>query len=260
MATDRTIFSSAQAPGSATHSASPFGQCYLLSREERVLLAPAAQVLSSMEDGLRPLSQVVPRRNLASHQSRFACLGTNRGRPRRRAFGGRARQSNHSLRGTWRRGGLRCGKKTKGRKRFIIVDTLGLLLGVVVVPASVPERMGAQGLLEPLLPALGTLRKLWVDGGKQRTGIRRSGPPAISEAGSRGDQAVRRCSGVQRATQALGCGGNVCVAGTTSAIGSGLRENRVKRGRLDRHCSYPDHVSSTGFIGPSTDFSDGLRQ
>jgi putative transposase len=61
--------------------------------------------------------------------------------------------------------GYDAGKKTKGRKRFIIVDTLGLLLGVVVVPASVPERLGAQGLLEPLLPALGTLRKLWVDGG-----------------------------------------------------------------------------------------------
>jgi transposase len=61
--------------------------------------------------------------------------------------------------------GFDAGKKTKGRKRFIVVDTLGMLLGVVVVPASVPERLGAQRLLEPLLPALGTLRKLWVDGG-----------------------------------------------------------------------------------------------
>lgn len=61
--------------------------------------------------------------------------------------------------------GYDAGKKTKGRKRFIIVDTLGILLGVEVVLASVPERIGAQGLLEPLLPALATLRKLWVDGG-----------------------------------------------------------------------------------------------
>ena len=61
--------------------------------------------------------------------------------------------------------GYDAGKKTKGRKRFIIVDTLGMLLGVLVVPASVPERIGAQKLLEPLAPALGTLRKLWVDGG-----------------------------------------------------------------------------------------------
>lgn len=61
--------------------------------------------------------------------------------------------------------GYDAGKKTKGRKRFIIVDTLGMLLGVVVVPASTPERIGAQVLLMLLLPALGTLRKLWVDGG-----------------------------------------------------------------------------------------------
>lgn len=61
--------------------------------------------------------------------------------------------------------GYDAGKKTKGRKRFIIVDTLGMLLAVVVVPANVPERAGAQVLLEPVLPALATLGKLWVDGG-----------------------------------------------------------------------------------------------
>lgn len=61
--------------------------------------------------------------------------------------------------------GYDAGKKTKGRKRFIIVDTLGLLVGVVAVPANVPERAGAQQLLKPLLPALGRLSKLWVDGG-----------------------------------------------------------------------------------------------
>ncbi|MGE3311764.1 MAG: IS5 family transposase [Limisphaerales bacterium] len=61
--------------------------------------------------------------------------------------------------------GYDAGKKTKGRKRFIIVNTLGLLLGVVVVPADVPERSGAQSLLESLTPALGKLRKLWADGG-----------------------------------------------------------------------------------------------
>lgn len=61
--------------------------------------------------------------------------------------------------------GYDAGKKTKGRKRFIVVDTMGLLLAVVVVPANVPERSGAQSLLEPLMQALGKLRKLWVDGG-----------------------------------------------------------------------------------------------
>lgn len=61
--------------------------------------------------------------------------------------------------------GYDAGKKTKGRKRFILVDALGMLLGVDVLPANTPERAGAQTLLEPLLPRFRSLRKMWVDGG-----------------------------------------------------------------------------------------------
>jgi hypothetical protein len=39
------------------------------------------------------------------------------------------------------------GKKTKGRKRFTVVSTLGLLLMVKVVAADVPEQDGAKQLL-----------------------------------------------------------------------------------------------------------------
>ena len=39
-------------------------------------------------------------------------------------------------------------KKIKGRKRFILVDTLGLLVVVLVTAASVPERVGGEQLLE----------------------------------------------------------------------------------------------------------------
>lgn len=57
------------------------------------------------------------------------------------------------------------GKRTKGRKRFLLVDTLGLILGAAVVPASEPERAGAKVLLQPLLAWFPWLRKIWVDGG-----------------------------------------------------------------------------------------------
>lgn len=40
------------------------------------------------------------------------------------------------------------GKKIKGRKRFTLVETLGLLLAVKVVAGSVPEREGAKPLLQ----------------------------------------------------------------------------------------------------------------
>jgi len=43
--------------------------------------------------------------------------------------------------------GYDAGKKINGRKRFIVTDTLGLLLVVLVLPASVQDRDGARKLL-----------------------------------------------------------------------------------------------------------------
>ena len=56
-------------------------------------------------------------------------------------------------------------KQIKGRKRHLLIDTLGLVLGVLVTPARTPEREGAQALLAPLLGWFTWLRRLWVDGG-----------------------------------------------------------------------------------------------
>jgi transposase len=44
--------------------------------------------------------------------------------------------------------GYDAGKKVKGRKRHILVDTLGLLLNVVVHPADVQDRDGAKLVLD----------------------------------------------------------------------------------------------------------------
>lgn len=56
-------------------------------------------------------------------------------------------------------------KKTKGRKRFLLVDTLGHVLGVAVLPADVPERTGAKELLNEVLASPTWLQRLYVDGG-----------------------------------------------------------------------------------------------
>ena len=61
--------------------------------------------------------------------------------------------------------GYDAAKRIKGRKRHLLVDTLGLLLGVHVTPAGVPERDGAQALLTRVLVWFHWLRLLWVDGG-----------------------------------------------------------------------------------------------
>lgn len=61
--------------------------------------------------------------------------------------------------------GYDAAKRIKGRKRHILVDALGLLLGIVVTPANTPERDGAQTLLMRTLTVFTWLRLLWVDGG-----------------------------------------------------------------------------------------------
>lgn len=61
--------------------------------------------------------------------------------------------------------GYDAAKKIKGRKRHLLVDTLGLLLDLAITPASTPERDGAQTLLQRVLKGFASLRLMWVDGG-----------------------------------------------------------------------------------------------
>jgi putative transposase len=62
--------------------------------------------------------------------------------------------------------GYAAGKKVKGRKRHILVDTMGNLLHVVVHPASVQDREGAHLLLDDVPAAIWErLERIWADGG-----------------------------------------------------------------------------------------------
>jgi len=64
--------------------------------------------------------------------------------------------------------GFDAGKLIKGRKRFLTVDTLGLVLRVVVSAASVGEREGGKRVLKRLKrmdKAGARLHTIWADGG-----------------------------------------------------------------------------------------------
>jgi transposase len=64
--------------------------------------------------------------------------------------------------------GYDAGKKIKGRKRFITVDTLGLVLSVFVTAASQTERDGGKVVLQRLKEKgtrIARLHTIWVDGG-----------------------------------------------------------------------------------------------
>lgn len=56
-------------------------------------------------------------------------------------------------------------KNVNGRKRHLLVDTLGLIWVVVVTAACVQERDGAKLLFQRMTGAGKKLRRIWVDGG-----------------------------------------------------------------------------------------------
>jgi putative transposase len=61
--------------------------------------------------------------------------------------------------------GYDAGKKVKGRKRHLLVDTLGLIWGVVVHAANVQDRDGAKLVLNAVNGQLPRLKLIWADGG-----------------------------------------------------------------------------------------------
>jgi transposase len=63
--------------------------------------------------------------------------------------------------------GYVAGKKIKGKKRHILVDTLGLLLHAIVHPADIQDRDGGVLVMSTLFGMFPFLKKLFVDSGYQ---------------------------------------------------------------------------------------------
>jgi putative transposase len=62
------------------------------------------------------------------------------------------------------------GKKVRGRKRHLLVDTEGLVLKAKVHSAKVPDQDGLKLLLESASSELSRLKHLWLDAGYEDTG------------------------------------------------------------------------------------------
>lgn len=70
--------------------------------------------------------------------------------------------------------GYDAGKKIAGRKRHLVVDTMGLILAVVVHSAALQDQDGARlvlGKLAKLGSVLRRLRVLWADSAYGRSGL-----------------------------------------------------------------------------------------
>ena len=92
-------------------------------------------------------------RHARAHPPRALCGGTRPGRARGEPIGGGDRQPERQ--GSAKRGasldpqGFDAGKKVTGRKRHILVDTLGLLLSVIVHPADARIATAPASCFEP---------------------------------------------------------------------------------------------------------------
>jgi len=61
--------------------------------------------------------------------------------------------------------GFDAGKKVMGRKRHVVVDTSGLVLGVLITAANLSDQAGARILLKKVALRFGWVRHVWADAG-----------------------------------------------------------------------------------------------
>lgn len=76
--------------------------------------------------------------------------------------------------------GYDAGKKISGRKTFGVVDTLGILIAVIVVAASVSDNAGGIAVMDRARNRSIRLAKVWCDGGFKKTFIAACGAHHIS--------------------------------------------------------------------------------
>src|SRR6266566_736455 len=114
-------------------------------------------------------------RHAGSHPSRALC-----GMPGARRTGSQPHRRHHRQPKREERGkrgacidphGYDAGKKIKGKKRHILVDTLGLLLHAIVHPADIQDRDGGILLLATLFGMYPFLKKLFADAAYQGPGF-----------------------------------------------------------------------------------------
>ena len=120
--------------------------------------------------------------NASTTRSMWRCA---KRRPRSEPDGGDHRQPERQ--GSSKRGssidpqGFDAGKKVTGRKRHILVDTLGLLLSVCVLPANVQDRDGSRTRADRRMRRLFPfIERIFADAGYQGPKMAKSSPRPVA--------------------------------------------------------------------------------
>jgi transposase len=128
-------------------------------------VAAVADQFSSLADGLSAVSGLATAGALGTSDPILAGAGPQNRRTQSNSYGGDHR---FAVGQDHRKGGARgydAGKKIKGRKRHIAVDTQGNLLAAVVHSAGIQDRVGARAVLMRLFCRFDTVVKVFADGG-----------------------------------------------------------------------------------------------
>ncbi len=221
---------------------------------DRLPVACVAQGSAAEVHGARLSHAVGLGRHAGAHPSRALPHGPGSGGPRGLAECRGDRQPEREKRG--KRGaridpsGYDAGKKVTGKKRHLLVDTLGLILAVAVHPASLQDRDGALLVLDRhtrrLFPFLETI---FADGAYGGQKLRR----AMADA-------AWRIESVKRSAQAKGFEPGQGLRGHPQALGrrahhrldqplpaprQGLRKPQPNRHRLHPPRQHQAHAQKT---------------
>jgi transposase len=142
-------------------------------------VADAAKGVSALFDGAALLLPLARHRRVGADQSRAVDAGARGGRARGQSLGRGDRQPIGQDHRGGRPRGFDAGKKIRGRKRHIITDTGGRLVGAIVHGAEVQDRDGAVPLLASIRFSFPWLRHVFADagyaGGKLETALAKLG-------------------------------------------------------------------------------------
>jgi len=133
--------------------------------EDGLPVAAVADRFSSLANGLSAVSGLAAAGALGTSDPIVAGAGPQNRRTQSNSYGGDHRFAvgqDHRKRGAR---GYDAGKKIKGRKRHIAVDTQGNLLAAVVHSAGIQDRVGARAVLMRLFCRFDTVVKVFADGG-----------------------------------------------------------------------------------------------
>ena len=106
--------------------------------------------------------------------------------------------------------GYDAGKKVNGRKRHIVVDTLGLLIVVLVTAANLQDRDGGRRILDRARMAMPSIALVWATVATRASWL--PGSPGIAGSCSRSCENPRG-SGLSKSCRAVGWWNEPCPGG-----------------------------------------------